>query len=59
MAAAVVARPGDAGDTMAARPQIGIDRLPVRRAGSESKELMNCKSCRKRKVGWEVRSIAC
>ena len=34
------------------RPQIGIDRLPVRRASmNEPKEAMNCKSCRKRKVG--------
>ena len=32
------------------RPQIGIDRLPVRRASNEPKEAMNCKSCRKRKV---------
>lgn len=46
----VVASPGDLFD-MASRPQIGIDRLPVRRAGNEAKEAMNCKSCRKRKVG--------
>ncbi|KAI5202378.1 hypothetical protein E4T39_04827 [Aureobasidium subglaciale] len=32
------------------RPQIGIDRLPVRRSSHEPKEAMNCKSCRKRKV---------
>ncbi|KAI4851282.1 hypothetical protein E4T44_02227 [Aureobasidium sp. EXF-8845] len=32
------------------RPQIGIDRLPVRRSSNEPKEAMNCKSCRKRKV---------
>lgn len=41
------------------RPQIGIDRLPVRRPSNEPKEAMNCKSCRKRKVGlktmtWQV-----
>lgn len=46
----VVASPGDVFD-MASRPQIGIDRLPVRRGGgNEVKEAMNCKSCRKRKV---------
>jgi hypothetical protein len=33
-----------------ARPQIGIDRLP-RRVSNEPREAMNCKSCRKRKVG--------
>lgn len=33
------------------RPQIGIDRLPVRRlSNNEPREAMNCKSCRKRKV---------
>ncbi|KXL43625.1 MAG: hypothetical protein FE78DRAFT_151927 [Acidomyces sp. 'richmondensis'] len=32
------------------RPQIGIDRLPVRRPSNEPKEAMNCKSCRKRKI---------
>lgn len=32
------------------RPQVGIDRLPDRRQGHEPKEVMNCKSCRKRKV---------
>ncbi|GAB7348228.1 hypothetical protein MBLNU459_g6224t1 [Dothideomycetes sp. NU459] len=32
------------------RPQIGIDRLPVRRLSNEPKEAMNCKSCRKRKI---------
>lgn len=32
------------------RPQVGIDRLPVRRMSNEPKEAMNCKSCRKRKV---------
>lgn len=33
------------------RPQIGIDRLPVRRPSmNEPKEAMNCKSCRKRKA---------
>lgn len=35
---------------MQQRPQIGIDRLPVRRPSNEPKEAMNCKSCRKRKV---------
>ena len=33
------------------RPQIGIDRLPTRRVSNEPREAMNCKSCRKRKVG--------
>lgn len=32
------------------RPQVGIGRLPVRRQSNESKQSMNCKSCRKRKV---------
>ncbi|KAI1103188.1 hypothetical protein F4804DRAFT_342702 [Jackrogersella minutella] len=32
------------------RPQIGIERLPSRRMGSEQREAMNCKSCRKRKI---------
>ncbi|KAF2266575.1 hypothetical protein CC78DRAFT_513186 [Lojkania enalia] len=32
------------------RPQIGIDRLPTRRATNEPRESMNCKSCRKRKI---------
>lgn len=36
--------------SMMSRPQIGIDRLPVRRPSNEPKEAMNCKSCRKRKV---------
>ncbi|KAK5116665.1 hypothetical protein LTR62_007339 [Meristemomyces frigidus] len=35
---------------MMSRPQIGIDRLPVRRQSNEPKEAMNCKSCRKRKI---------
>ena len=36
---------------MMSRPQIGIDRLPVRRpSNNDPKEAMNCKSCRKRKV---------
>lgn len=39
---------------MMSRPQIGIDRLPVRRPSNEPKEAMNCKSCRKRKVSIEV-----
>lgn len=42
---------GDRGEIITARPQIGIDRLPMRRVGNEVKEAMNCKSCRKRKVG--------
>ena len=42
---------GDMADMMGARPQIGIVRLPMRRVGNEGKEAMNCKSCRKRKVG--------
>lgn len=36
---------------MSARPQVGIERLPVRRLSNEPRESMNCKSCRKRKVG--------
>ncbi|KAI2618153.1 hypothetical protein GGR54DRAFT_186471 [Hypoxylon sp. NC1633] len=32
------------------RPQVGIERLPSRRMGSEPREAMNCKSCRKRKI---------
>lgn len=32
------------------RAQVGIERLPSRRAGNEPRESMNCKSCRKRKV---------
>ena len=50
MAAPLVAPPGDPLATMMSRPQIGIDRLPVRRSGHEPKEAMNCKSCRKRKI---------
>lgn len=33
------------------RPQVGIERLPTRRMSNEPRESMNCKSCRKRKVG--------
>lgn len=33
------------------RPQVGIERLPARRMSNEPRESMNCKSCRKRKVG--------
>ncbi|KKA26971.1 hypothetical protein TD95_004062 [Thielaviopsis punctulata] len=33
------------------RAQVGIDRLPGRRGSNEPREAMNCKSCRKRKVG--------
>ena len=50
MATAVVASPSDVFNIMS-RPQIGIDRLPVRKSSNEAKESMNCKSCRKRKVG--------
>ena len=40
---------------MQQRPQIGIDRLPVRRpSNNEPKEAMNCKSCRKRKAGYSI-----
>ncbi|KAF2461728.1 fungal-specific transcription factor domain-containing protein [Lineolata rhizophorae] len=35
---------------MSNRPQVGIDRLPARRASNEPREAMNCKSCRKRKI---------
>ncbi|KAK5138400.1 hypothetical protein LTR08_003461 [Meristemomyces frigidus] len=49
MAATIVAGSGDQ-FAMMSRPQIGIDRLPVRRpSNNEPKEAMNCKSCRKRK----------
>jgi hypothetical protein len=49
MAAATVAQ---LNDTFAmSRPQIGIGRLPTRRpSNNESRQAMNCKSCRKRKV---------
>ncbi|KAJ5812346.1 hypothetical protein N7474_008647 [Penicillium riverlandense] len=33
------------------RPQVSIDRLTPRRVTVEPREAMNCKSCRKRKVG--------
>ncbi|KAJ5081484.1 hypothetical protein NUU61_009748 [Penicillium alfredii] len=33
------------------RPQVSIDRLTPRRVATEPRESMNCKSCRKRKVG--------
>lgn len=36
------------------RPQVGIDRLQVRKSTAEQKEQMNCKSCRKRKVGLAI-----
>jgi hypothetical protein len=50
--AAAAAGPSDQLAAMMSRPQtIGIDRLPVRRMSNEPKEAMNCKSCRKRKVG--------
>ncbi|KAF2722436.1 hypothetical protein K431DRAFT_327069 [Polychaeton citri CBS 116435] len=32
------------------RPPIGIERLPLKRTSSETKELMNCNSCRRRKI---------
>ncbi|KAK8879517.1 fungal-specific transcription factor domain-containing protein [Apiospora arundinis] len=32
------------------RPQVGIERLPTRRMSNEPREVMNCKSCRKRKI---------
>ncbi|SPO06620.1 related to nitrate assimilation regulatory protein nirA [Cephalotrichum gorgonifer] len=32
------------------RAQVGIERLPSRRMGTEPRESMNCKSCRKRKI---------
>ncbi|KIN06347.1 hypothetical protein OIDMADRAFT_190476 [Oidiodendron maius Zn] len=35
---------------MSGRPQVGIERLPVRRMSNEPRESMNCKSCRKRKI---------
>ncbi|KAK4541220.1 hypothetical protein LTR36_008136 [Oleoguttula mirabilis] len=50
MAATAVAGSSDH-FAMMSRPQIGIDRLPVRRpSNNEPKEAMNCKSCRKRKI---------
>jgi hypothetical protein len=42
---------------MSARPQVGIERLPVRRMSNEPRESMNCKSCRKRKVGHGLEEI--
>jgi hypothetical protein len=33
------------------RAQVSIERLPARRLSNEPRESMNCKSCRKRKVG--------
>lgn len=42
---------------MSARPQVGIERLPVRRMSNEPRESMNCKSCRKRKVGYGIQKI--
>ena len=33
------------------RPQVGINRLSSHRGAAEPRESMNCKSCRKRKVG--------
>lgn len=51
MAATAVAGGSSNHFAMMSRPQIGIDRLPVRRPSTnEPKEAMNCKSCRKRKV---------
>ncbi|KAM0715476.1 hypothetical protein Q7P37_008974 [Cladosporium fusiforme] len=51
---ASVVAPGSNGDAftanMMSRPQIGIERLQVRRPSNEPKEAMNCKSCRKRKI---------
>lgn len=47
---AMTALAGPNSDLALSRPQIGIDRLPVRRSSGEPKEAMNCKSCRKRKV---------
>jgi hypothetical protein len=44
--------------SMMSRPQISIDRLPPRRSANEPRELMNCKSCRKRKVGSENPPVA-
>jgi hypothetical protein len=38
--------------TTMSRPQVSIERLPTRRLSTESREAMNCKSCRKRKVGF-------
>lgn len=45
------AQPGT-GDVQLAM-QRPINRLPVRKLSKDSKETMNCKSCRKRKVGHE------
>lgn len=41
---------GDSAVIAMNRPQIGIDRLQIRKSVNEPKEAMNCKSCRKRKV---------
>lgn len=44
------------GDGMPAL-QRPINRLPVRKLSSDSKEAMNCKSCRKRKVSLVLRCV--
>lgn len=36
------------------RAQVGIERLPSRRMSNEPRESMNCKSCRKRKVRYNL-----
>lgn len=39
------------------RPQVSIDRITPRRVMNEPRESMNCKSCRKRKVGLSLDTV--
>ncbi|KAG5919184.1 hypothetical protein E4U61_001069 [Claviceps capensis] len=48
---------GDAVPITVPRPQVSIERLPTRRQSNAPRESMNCKSCRKRKVGSECHSL--
>ena len=57
MATAIIANTSNVLAKMS-RPQIGIGRLPARRSTNDPKEVMNCKSCRKRKVDIEI-SVVC
>ncbi|KAG6062546.1 hypothetical protein E4U32_002207 [Claviceps aff. humidiphila group G2b] len=48
---------GDAVPVTVPRPQVSIERLPTRRQSNAPRESMNCKSCRKRKVGSRCHSL--
>lgn len=48
---------GDAVPITVPRAQVSIERLPTRRQGNAPRESMNCKSCRKRKVGSGCHSL--